>query len=359
MFTNGERRWSLSIQTIVGSRHGAAHISPSRPGNPSWFNITLPDNPVLMEKCKQSVNVPSVLSGKTLTLTILLHSDEHETMTLEIWTFCLERRFENVKVTFTVYNALCLLLRSVIVASRATPTYRLTRKQTTGGFFNISYTITHGEPDIGVLGETVRSVRIGAVGSPNGTLTANVFYRTSLEMTRVVTPPRLEEISSLPPPEPTLPPLPADDSLPFCPFADTTGFLAGTTAANTVEETPFASLLESAFPFSVSVSTSQKPTSDPRGSSGHLASPDPRGSHLATPTAAPDTTVTPTPLTTTFPGSPRLSQIQREGSTSQQSDIMTSDSFVLIAPFASNSPEDVGSFFRDCSSVPKLKLYSP
>ena len=37
---------------------------------------------------------------------------------------------------------------------------------------------------------------------------------------------------------------------------------------------------------------------------------------------------------------------------------MTSDSFVLIAPFASNSPEDVGSFFRDCSSVPKLKLFS-
>ena len=124
-----------SIQTIVSSRHGSALSTQTCPNLPSWFNVTLADNASIVDDCKNSFSLDELLDNKTIALTIQLHNNQDEVMTLEIWTFTFEKRYTRVKITFTVYNALCLLLRSVITASRATPTYRLTRKQTTGGFF--------------------------------------------------------------------------------------------------------------------------------------------------------------------------------------------------------------------------------
>jgi len=339
-----------SIQTIVCSRHGHTISSDSSSRTPSWFNIALTDNPSVAEDCKQKVSVTDLFHGKTISLTIQLHTPENEDMTLEVWTFSLEKRYEQVKVTFTVYNALCLLLRSIIVASRATPTYRLTRKQTTGGFFHISYVINTEEAPIGELGDSIRSERIGVVGTPSGTITANVFYRTTLEIpaSSPVMPvsvfDRDDENIETPPTDVT--DSHESDSLPFCPFADTALphiwvpiNQKDITSTNLIEEkeTPFASLLESAFPFSqtTSVALSQISEASPKEEEAP-ASPLPKSAELATPTPA-------------LFGSPRLQELQN--------DIMTSDSFVLIAPFASNSPEDVGSFFRDCASIPKLKLF--
>lgn len=327
-----------SIQTIICSRNGTAVSTDSSARSPSWFNISISDSPSVAEDCKQKVNVSDLFLGRTINLTVNLHSPDNETMTLEIWTFALERKFEQVKVTFTVYNALCLLLRSVIVASRATPTYKLTRKQTTGGFFYVTYEISTAEPRVAELGDSVRSERIGVVGTPSGTLTTSVFYRTSLEISSPSRSPErsphLEQVTT------DSAPSPDSDSLPFCPFADTTiPQLSDITSTNLPpeKETPFASLLESAFPFSqtTSAATSAVFSNSPKED-------DTPCSPLVKSTA------TPTPA---LFGSPRIQELQK-------ADVMTSDSFVLIAPFASNSPEDVGAFFRDCASVPKLKLFS-
>ena len=331
-----------SIQTIICSRNGTAISTDSSSRSPSWFNISISDSPSVAEDCKQKVSVTDLLHGKTINLTVQLHSPDNEIMTLEIWTFALERKYEQVKVTFTVYNALCLLLRSVIVASRATPTYKLTRKQTTGGFFYVTYDISTDETRVGELGDSVRSERIGVVGTPSGTLTASVFYRTTLEI------PSSSPSRSPERPSPGLEPQATDptasiesDSLPFCPFADTTlPQLSDVTSTNLVseKETPFASLLESAFPFSQTTSAA---TSAVFGNSAKEVEDVPQ-------TPLNNSVATPTPCQF---GSPRIQELQK-------ADVMTSDSFVLIAPFASNSPEDVGAFFRDCASVPKLKLFS-
>lgn len=330
-----------SIQTIICSRNGTTISTDSSSRSPSWFNIAIADSSSVAEDCKQKVNVSDLLHGKTINLTVQLHSPDNEIMTLEIWTFSLERKYEQVKVTFTVYNALCLLLRSVVVASRATPTYKLTRKQTTGGFFYVTYQISTDEARVSELGDSVKSERIGVVATPSGTLTTSVFYRTTLE------------IPSSPPnrsperPSPSLEQITdttrsiESDSLPFCPFADTTlPQLSDSTSNNLIseKETPFASLLESAFPFSQTTST--EPSAVFGNSPGQ--SEDVPSSPLTI------STTTPTPC---LFGSPRIQELQKV-------DVMTSDSFVLIAPFASNSPEDVGAFFRDCASVPKLKLFS-
>jgi len=330
-----------SIQTIICSRNGTAISTDSSSRSPSWFNISISDSPSVAEDCKHKVNVNDLLHGKTINLTVQLHSPDNDIMTLEIWTFALERKYEQVKVTFTVYNALCLLLRSVIVASRATPTYKLTRKQTTGGFFYVTYDISTDEPRVGELGDSVRSERIGIVGTPSGTLTASVFYRTTLEIPSSPPnrsperpSPNLEQLT-----DPTI--SIESDSLPFCPFADTTlPQLSDVTSTNLVseKETPFASLLESAFPFAQTTSTA----------TSAVFEDSPKEVEDVADSPLIKSTTTPTPG---LFGSPRIQELQKI-------DVMTSDSFVLIAPFASNSPEDVGAFFRDCASVPKLKLFS-
>jgi len=331
-----------SIQTIICSRNGTAISTDSSSRSPSWFNISISDSPSVAEDCKHKVNVSDLLHGKTINLTVQLHSPDNEIMTLEIWTFALERKYEQVKVTFTVYNALCLLLRSVIVASRATPTYKLTRKQTTGGFFYVTYDISTDDPRVGELGDSVRSERIGVVGTPSGTLTASVFYRTTLEIPS--SPPnRSPDRTASNLEQPTSDPSQSaeSDSLPFCPFADTTLPQLSDVASTNLppeKDTPFASLLESAFPFSQTASAA---TSEVFGSSPKEVEDVPESPLIKS-------SATPTPC---LLGSPRIQELQK-------ADVMTSDSFVLIAPFASNSPEDVGAFFRDCASVPKLKLFS-
>lgn len=354
-----------SIQTIVCSRHGSSISSDSSSRSPSWFNVAMADNPGVSEQCKQKISVSDLFHGKTISLTVQLHTPENEVMTLEIWTFSLERKYEQVKVTFTVYNGLCLLLRSMIVASRATPTYRLTRKQTTGGFFCVTYEICSDEPRVNELGDSVKSERIGVVGTPSGTMTASVFYRTTLEIPSSPSSPRSPEQAVFAGDDHHLDYTESgeSDSLPFCPFADTTlPALSDLTTSHIAEdkETPFASLLESAFPFSQTVSLALSQVSEestvaevraemgsPRG---RRITSSPRDSVGSPRSPLTSSTAGPTPTPGLF-GSPRIQELQR-------GDVMTSDSFVLIAPFASNSPEDVGSFFRDCASIPKLKLFS-
>ena len=329
------------------------HISPS------WFNVTMSENAKVAEECKEMVVMSNLFIGKTLSLRIQLHTSENEVMILEIWTFSLDKKYEQVKVTFSVYNALCMLLRSVVSASRATPTYRLTRKQTNGGFFFISYQICHENVPIEVqLGDSVKCERIGVVGTPSGTLSVSVFYRTSLEIPSSV-PPTSEHESA----ETESASTHLSDCLPFCPFADTTLPQLSEIASNLIEEkdAPFASLLESAFPFSQSLSQVSQHSNGPISPivkydlNPMLSSND----HILPTSSTLSPSLTALSLTPAAQSShsissvvsPRVYDIQRE-------DVMTSDSFVLIAPFASQSPEDAGSFFRDCSSVPKLKLFS-
>lgn len=347
-----------AIQAIVCSRHGCTLSSESSSNSPSWFNVTMSENSKVAEDCKEKVIMNNVFNGKTISLTIQLHTSENEILVLEIWTFLLDKKYEQVKVTFTVYNALCMLLRSVIAASRATPTYRLTRKQTNGGFFFISHEISHDNLPVELqLGDSVKCERIGVVGTPSGTLSVSVFYRTSLEIPSPV-PSQPENKSIEADPTPSQQP----DCLPFCPFADTTiPQLSDITSSNLIEdrETPFASLLESTFPFSYGISSSQVSQQSLESSCSPVVKNSVCQKPIAHSPAIPTAALSPSSGTQSPHSSPILSALSpRVNDMIHREDVMTSDSFVLIAPFASQSPEDAGSFFRDCSSVPKLKLFS-
>lgn len=110
---------------------------------------------------------------------ISLKTSEGDSMELEIW--CLEMNEKcdkEIKVSYTVYNRLSLLLKSLLAITRVTPAYRLSRKQ--GHEYVILYRIYFGEVQLNGLGEGFQTVRVGTVGTPVGTLTLSCAYRINL-----------------------------------------------------------------------------------------------------------------------------------------------------------------------------------
>lgn len=100
---------------------------------------------------------------------------------MELETWCLEmseKCDKEIKVSYTVYNRLSLLLKSLLAITRVTPAYKLSRKQ--GHDYVILYRIYFGEVQLNGLGEGFQTVRVGMVGTPVGTITLSCAYRTNL-----------------------------------------------------------------------------------------------------------------------------------------------------------------------------------
>ncbi|EHB00329.1 Autophagy-related protein 13 [Heterocephalus glaber] len=89
-----------------------------------------------------------------------------------------EKCDKEIKVSYTIYNRLSLLLKSLLSITRVTPAYRLSRKQ--GHEYVILYRIYFGEVQLNGLGEGFQAVRVGTVGTPVGTITLSCAYRINL-----------------------------------------------------------------------------------------------------------------------------------------------------------------------------------
>jgi autophagy-related protein 13 len=72
-----------------------------------------------------------------------------------------------------------IVLRSLLVCTRATPTYQLSRKQSADKYI-ICYKMYTGEPIVSQLGEHYLKKTIGSVITPIGRFVLNVAYRTRL-----------------------------------------------------------------------------------------------------------------------------------------------------------------------------------
>lgn len=90
------------------------------------------------------------------------------------------------------------LLKSVQAAARATPAYRYyARKQSPETFVifyrvglllikmfeDLLFKMFEGEPDLSLLGEERRPMRLGCLPSPYGSLNVDLYYRTRMEIT--------------------------------------------------------------------------------------------------------------------------------------------------------------------------------
>ncbi|NWU70477.1 ATG13 protein, partial [Pterocles burchelli] len=170
-----------TVQVIVQARLGEKICtrSSSSPTGSDWFNLAIKDIPEVTHEAKKALagQLPTV--GRSMCVEISLKTSEGDSMELEIW--CLEMNEKcdkEIKVSYTVYNRLSLLLKSLLSITRVTPAYRLSRKQ--GHEYVILYRIYFGEVQLSGLGEGFQTVRVGTVGTPVGTITLSCAYRINL-----------------------------------------------------------------------------------------------------------------------------------------------------------------------------------
>ncbi|XP_057363616.1 autophagy-related protein 13 isoform X7 [Manis pentadactyla] len=170
-----------TVQVIVQARLGEKICtrSSSSPTGSDWFNLAIKDIPEVTHEAKKALAGQLPAFGRSMCVEISLKTSEGDSMELEIW--CLEMNEKcdkEIKVSYTVYNRLSLLLKSLLAITRVTPAYRLSRKQ--GHEYVILYRIYFGEVQLNGLGEGFQTVRVGTVGTPMGTITLSCAYRINL-----------------------------------------------------------------------------------------------------------------------------------------------------------------------------------
>ncbi|XP_029577843.1 autophagy-related protein 13 isoform X2 [Salmo trutta] len=170
-----------TVQVIVQARLGekVCTRSLSSPTGSDWFNLAIKDIPEVTHEAKKALSGQLPGIGRSMCVEISLKTSEGDSMELETW--CLEMNEKcdkDIKVSYTVYNRLSLLLKSLLAITRVTPAYKLSRKQ--GHDYVILYRIYFGEVQLTGLGEGFQTVRVGVVGTPIGTITLSCAYRTNL-----------------------------------------------------------------------------------------------------------------------------------------------------------------------------------
>ncbi|XP_060714952.1 autophagy-related protein 13 isoform X2 [Tachysurus vachellii] len=172
-----------TVQVIVQARLGEKICtrSSSSPTGSDWFTLAIKDIPEVTHEAKKALagQLPTV--GRSMCVEISLKTSEGDSMELETWCLEMNEKCEkDIKVSYTVYTRLSLLLKSLLAITRVTPAYKLSRNQ--GHDYVILYRIYFGDVQLTGLGEGFQTVRVGVVGTPTGTLTLSCAYRTNLAL---------------------------------------------------------------------------------------------------------------------------------------------------------------------------------
>ena len=174
------------VQVIVQSRLGEKISATSKPNamGYDWFNLAINDIQEVLEETKKVMannKLPS--QNNPLCVEVSLKTNEGNTMVLETWRLGIdEKRENNSKITYTVYNRMGVLLKSLIAVSRATPAYKIARNQ--GHDYILCYRIYFGQVRVSKFGENYHVIPVGSIGTPRGGLTLSVAYRTKLALPR-------------------------------------------------------------------------------------------------------------------------------------------------------------------------------
>nr|CAD7459084.1 unnamed protein product [Timema tahoe] len=117
------------------------------------FNLAVKDLPDVQAEAKKALYGKVVSARVPLCVEISLRTTEGDTMMLETW--CLgvypEQCDPSVRVTYTVYNRMGILLKSLVSVTRVTPAYKLSRRQGPDSYV-ICYRIYMGEAQLHNLG---------------------------------------------------------------------------------------------------------------------------------------------------------------------------------------------------------------
>lgn len=172
-----------AVQVIVQSRLGEKIHTKSQPSamGQDWFNLAITDHPEVAAEVKKVTSGRLPSKESPMCVEISLKTNEGESMVLETWCLGMNDRVDpNAKVTYTVYNRIGMLLKSLVSVTRVTPAYQLSRKQ--GTDFMMCYKIYFGDVRFQELGEGFQSLRVGSIGTPVGSITLSAAYRTKLTL---------------------------------------------------------------------------------------------------------------------------------------------------------------------------------
>lgn len=210
-----------STQVVVQSRLGEKIQTKCNPlaGN-DWFNIVVEDHPDVHAETKKALALSpgeNILKRLPLCVEISLKTAEGDQMILEVWSLDLQvtggagganggTQSKNkdvvtnekaglnqnintsqpetpcLKTAHAIYNRMGMLLKSLISLTRATPAYKLSRRQCPDSY-SIYYRIYVEKPQVHALGEGHKTVRIGNLNTIVGNLVMSVSYRTKMTIT--------------------------------------------------------------------------------------------------------------------------------------------------------------------------------
>lgn len=143
--------------------------------------MAVQDLPEVLAETKKALCGELGPSRLPICVEISLRTVEGDQMVLETW--CLgvlpEQCDPSVRVTYTVYNRMGILLKSLVSVTRVTPAYKLSRRQGPDSYV-ICYRVYMGEPQVHSLGEGYKKVRVGQLCTPVGTIHLQVSYRTKM-----------------------------------------------------------------------------------------------------------------------------------------------------------------------------------
>ena len=172
-----------SAQIIVQSRLGERLSLPSKQfaTGADWFNLTVHDDSDVLSEIKRIYpgSGGGLAGGDVVCIETLLRTKSGSAMLLESWTVKMVSPCDGtVRVSFTVYNRIGILLKSLLIASRSIPAYRLSRRCTSkASDYTIYYRMYVGEPTVD-LRHLFSSRTVGLVATPVGTIHLSVAYRT-------------------------------------------------------------------------------------------------------------------------------------------------------------------------------------
>lgn len=117
------------------------------------FNISIQDLPDVLAETKKALQVSqsdsTITNRLPLCVEISLQTVDGDRMILEVWSLNVNADISDpqTKASYTVYNRMSILLKSLLSITRVTPAYKLSRRQSPESYC-IYYKIYSGEPII-------------------------------------------------------------------------------------------------------------------------------------------------------------------------------------------------------------------
>jgi len=182
-----------SAQIIVQSRLGERLCLPSKQfaTGTDWFNLTVHDDADVLSEVKMIYPGPGggLAGGDVVCFETLLRTSSGSVVPLETWAVKMVSPCDSlVRVSFTVYNRIGMLLKSLMIACRCVPAYQLSRRCCSMACdYSIYYRMYVGNPTLD-LGRSFSNQTVGLVPTPVGTLHLSVAYRTQPLLTSNVAP---------------------------------------------------------------------------------------------------------------------------------------------------------------------------